>query len=83
MLLFLAWWGATVWQVGRSQAFDQYAQAGVIASGAILVHSAVDFPLRTAAIGALFAASLALMIVSKRRVDGKADLRPTRHLVIH
>ena len=83
MLLFLAWWGATAWQVGRSQAFDQYAQAGVIASGAILVHSAVDFPLRTAAIGALFAASLALMIVSKRRVDGKADLRPTRHLVIH
>lgn len=33
MILFLAWWGATAWQVGRSQAFDQYAQAGVVASG--------------------------------------------------
>lgn len=83
ILLFLAWWGRALWQVGRSQAFDQYAAAGAISSAAILVHSLVDFPLRTAAVSALFATSLALMIVSKRSVGSKTDLRPTRHLVIH
>lgn len=82
MLLFLAWWVSTAWQVGRSRAFDQFAQAGVVSSAAILIHSGVDFPLRTAAISAIFATSLALMIVSKRSADGKADLRPARHLVI-
>lgn len=82
ILLFLGWWGRAAWQVGRSQAFDHYAAAGAISSATILVHSAVDYPLRTAAVGALFATSLALMIVSRRSADGKTDLRPTRHLVI-
>ncbi len=83
MLLFLAWWGRTAWQVGRSHAFDQYAAAGVISTATILIHSAVDFPLRTAAVSGLFAAGIALMIVSRRRIDDKTDLRPTRHLVIN
>lgn len=82
ILLFLAWWGRAAWQAGRSQAFDQYAAAGAIATATILIHSAVDYPLRTAAVSALFATGLALMIVSRRRVDDKTDLRPTRHLII-
>ena len=57
MLLFLAWWGRSVAQMVRSPASDQFAYAGAIASAALLVHSLVDFPLRTAAMSAVFAMS--------------------------
>ena len=82
MLAFLVWWGSALRQTLRSSLFDQFAHAGVIASGAILVHSLVDFPLRTAAISTLFAASLGLMLASRRKVGSRTDLRPARHLII-
>ena len=50
----------------------------------ILVHSLVDFPLRTAAISAAFAMCLALLI--DRRPEQRqdpTDLRPARHLVVN
>lgn len=83
ILLFLVWWGRILLRIGQSRGYDQFASAGAIASAAILVHSAVDFPLRTAAGGALFAASLGLMIMSKRSPENKTDLWPARHLVVH
>ena len=55
----------------------------VVASAAILAHSLVDFPLRTAAISAAFGMCLAL--VADRRppqVADASDLRPTRHFVL-
>jgi hypothetical protein len=66
----------------KSPASDQFALAGAIASAAILLHSLVDYPLRTAAISAVFAMSLALIIQSRRTVRSEKDLRPTRHLVV-
>ena len=57
---FLLWWSCAV-PIWRSAAVDRYALAGSIASAAILVHSLVDYPLRTAALSAIMAASLALM----------------------
>ena len=83
MLLFLAWWTRqclAVWRKGES---TPWARAASIASAAILVHSLVDFPLRTAAISACFAMCLALL--ADRRASRRqemSDLRPTRHLVI-
>jgi O-antigen ligase len=81
--LFLAWWAAAVWAVwGRGEG-GPFACAATIATAAVLVHSLVDFPLRTAAISALFATGLALM--ADRRLPVRRDpkdLRPTRHLVI-
>lgn len=82
ILLFLAWWfhaALDVWRNGNGGAF---ARAATIASAAILIHSIVDFPLRTAAISACFAVCLALL--SERRKPtllAMTDLRPVRHLV--
>jgi O-antigen ligase len=83
ILLFLMWWAVAVldvWRGGRGSAF---ARAAAIASAAVLVHSLVDFPLRTAAISAAFAMCLGLLL-ERPRVEAQepGDLRPTRHIVI-
>jgi O-antigen ligase len=83
MLLFLAWWIAAAWRVWRTGEGGPFALAASIASAAILVHSLVDFPLRTAAISSCFAMCLALL--ADRRVaqrEDSTDLRPTRHIVV-
>lgn len=81
VVLFLAWWGWATWRVWRSNEPAPFARAASIASAAILAHSVVDFPLRTAAMASVFAFCLALL--ADRRapltVDPR-DLRPTRHL---
>lgn len=82
ILLFLIWWARAVWLMLRSPASDQFAHSGAIASAAILLHSIVDYPLRTAAIGAVFAMSLALIVQSRRSAHSDKDLRPVRHLVV-
>jgi O-antigen ligase len=83
ILAFMAWWFTAAragWRIGGG---GPYARAASIASAVILVHSLVDFPLRTAAVGAAFAMCLALMI-DRRPVQRQdpADLRPARHIVI-
>jgi len=83
MALFLATWLVAARTVWRRDSWNPLAQAASIASAAVLVHSMVDFPLRTAAISASFAMCLALL--AERRVPVRLDtndLRPTRHLVI-
>lgn len=82
IVLFLAWWLVVVRKLLRSPLADQYAVAGAIASAMILLHSAVDYPLRTAAISTVFASCLGLMIMPGRTSRGEGDLRPTRHLVV-
>ena len=82
ILLFLGWWSKAVVQMIRSPAANQFALAGAVASAAILLHSLVDYPLRTAAISSVFAMSLALIVQSRRVAYSDSDLRPTRHLVI-
>ena len=82
ILLFLGWWLAVVRKMIRSPLTDRYAVAGAITSTMILLHSAVDFPLRTAAISTVFAMCLGLMVMPGRALRNEGDLRPTRHLVI-
>lgn len=82
ILAFLLWWGRSVWRMLRSPSSDQFAVAGAIASAATLMHSMVDYPLRTAAIGAVFAMSVALIFQSRRSAQSDTDLRPARHLVV-
>jgi O-antigen ligase len=82
-LLFLVWWGRAVWRAWTRSDAGPYAKAATIASAAILAHSLVDFPLRTAAIGACFALCLGLQ--SWRRPAPPVDqsrLWPTRHVVL-
>jgi O-antigen ligase len=61
LALFLIWWARRALVIWRADEPDQFARAATIATGAILAHSLVDYPLRTAAISALFAACCALM----------------------
>ena len=82
ILLFFAWWIAATRKVLKSPAYDHYAAAGMVASAAVLIHSAVDYPLRTASISGLLAMCLALMLVSRHNASSSDDLRPTRHVVI-
>ena len=84
IIAFLAWWTRAAWAAWRMGGGGPYARAGAIASAVVLVHSLVDFPLRTAAISATFAMCLALLIDRRpaQRQD-PTDLRPARHLVVN
>lgn len=84
IILFFAWWGARVFTIWRSPNAAELGRAACIASAAILLHSLVDYPLRTAAIATIFAMALALMADPARRRHQVrlAELRPTRHLTL-
>jgi O-antigen ligase len=79
---FLAWWGIVATRIWVSPFSSPFARAATIATAAILAHSAVDFPLRTAAISAIFAACVGLMTQHLRPVlvEQTDDRRPTRHV---
>lgn len=61
ILLFVLWWARRAIAIWRAEEADYFARAATIASAAILAHSLVDYPLRTAAISAVFAMCCALM----------------------
>ena len=84
LLLFVAWWGSRAFAIWRSPHAAELARAACIASAAILLHSLVDYPLRTAAIATVMAMALALMADPARRRHQVrlAELRPTRHLTL-
>jgi O-antigen ligase len=82
VIAFLGWWLTLVrraWDQG-----DAYARAASVASAAILCHSLVDFPLRTAAMAAVFATCMGLLVDRRQqRVPAMIpELRPARHIVI-
>jgi len=83
LALFLLWWARAGWRVWRPGDVDPFARAGAVASAAILVHSLVDFPLRTAAIGTCFAMCLGLLVRQRPAPAAeKSDLWSTRHVVV-
>lgn len=80
LIAFLLWWGRRTRSIWRSPSTDPYAQAATIATAALLLHSVVDYPLRTAALSAIMAALLAIMARPREpRAGAQADLWPTRH----
>jgi len=81
ILLFLAWWAVAIWRVWRTAEAGPFARAAAIASAVVLVHSLVDFPLRTAAIAACFGMCVALLSDSRAAPPKEmAELRRTRHV---
>jgi O-antigen ligase len=83
IVVFLLWWAVTSGRAWRVADATPYARAATVASAAILIHSIVDFPLRTAAISAAFAMCLALLVERRIRSGGDAsELWPTRHVVL-
>jgi len=81
IVAFLCWWAGRVIVVWKSDP-NVFAQAATIASAAILLHSMVDYPLRTAAIAVVMAMCLAMMTRPRITVRSQTvnDLWPTRHL---
>jgi O-antigen ligase len=71
VLLFFLWWIRRAVSIWTSEDPDYFAMAAVIASAAILAHSVVDYPLRTAAIEALFAMCCGLMAEPREKVRQK------------
>jgi len=81
LLLFLSWWVLRVLAAWASPgALEQ--KAASIASAAILLHSAFDFPLRTAGLAALVAACLALLAGARGAVRSAAEGDPARHATL-
>ena len=86
MAAFLLWWLQRAVAVWRAPEINQLARAATIASGAIMLHSLVDFPLRTTAIASLFAFCVAIMVGMRRRPKIEASIEKgaggARHLSI-
>lgn len=82
VVLFLAWWIVAAFRIWSSSLATPFARAATIASAAILAHSIVDFPLRTAAISAIFAGCMGLMSRHLRApaVAKPGEIRPTSHV---
>lgn len=83
IVLFFAWWARAVSAVWRQSDGAAFARAASIASAVLLLHSIVDFPLRTSAMASVFALCIALLADRRSsQVADAGDLRPTRHVVI-
>jgi hypothetical protein len=54
VLAFLTWLAPNLLRAWRASAADDLARAGTVAIALLLVHSAVDEPLRTTALSTLF-----------------------------
>lgn len=81
--LFVWWWGRRASTIWSSPDALELARAACIASAAILLHSLVDYPLRTAAIAGAMAAMLALMASPRRETATRdGDWRPARHVTL-
>ncbi|HZF44924.1 MAG TPA: O-antigen ligase family protein [Sphingomonadaceae bacterium] len=66
LLGFLLWWVVRAGRIWAGAPTSPFARAAVIASATLLVHSLVDYPLRTAALSSLFAACVALMAAPRQ-----------------
>lgn len=65
MAVFLVWFGLTAWKLWRSDAADATpGRAGSLVVLLLLIHSALDYPLRTPAMMVVFALACGLMLPS-------------------
>jgi O-antigen ligase len=83
LFAFLLWWGKRALSAWRHpQHADVFARAASIASAAILIHSAVDYPLRMTAISAILALCCGMMsMAAPRRSEVSTDRRTTEKLL--
>lgn len=81
--MFLFWWWRRVRDLWRGEQRDAFAQAAAIATATMMLHSLVDYPLRTAALSAVFAFCVGLIAGVRpyvRRSRGNAS--GARHLTL-
>lgn len=83
ILFLLGWWASRAVAVWSVRTPLRYARAASIASAALLAHSLVDFPLRTAAIAAIFGLCAALLSLPAPKHTSPSSLgREPRHVRI-
>lgn len=82
IIAFFVWWVRRVRAIWGAETPDYYARAGAIASGTILLHSLVDYPLRTAAISVVFAISIGLMSEARPFIRRRTTGTSTRHVTL-
>lgn len=86
ILGFLYWWGRRAyWAWTRDYEGAALARAGSVVVGIVLAHSIVDYPIRTAAIAAIFALACALMVPpiprrSAAEPEEDDNAAPLRHI---
>jgi O-antigen ligase len=86
ILAFLIWWGRRSYRAWTGDwEGAALARAGSVIIGLILTHSIVDYPLRTAAIAAVFAFACALMTApvprrSSVEPEAEDESAPLRHM---
>lgn len=81
ILLFLGWWSIAAVRIWTSKLGTRFGRAATIVTAAVLAHSVVDFPLRTAAIAAIFGAMTGLMAQPLRTTgSGEGEARAARHV---
>lgn len=79
---FLIWWVLRLRAIWQSEEPEVFAQAAAIASAAILLHSIVDYPLRTAALSAVFAMCIALMAGARPYAPRQRGTPAARHVTL-
>lgn len=78
MLAFLAWWVSGTWNIlqDRRGHGAALAFAGSLVVGMLLIHSLVDYPLRTPALAVLFAFACGLIVPSAEPAHSGRGARP-------
>jgi O-antigen ligase len=83
LLASLIWWLLTTFGVWRSPSSSEFSRAATIASGALILHSIVDYPLRTPALSSVFAVCLGMMAIAlSRSTEEWSRFRAARHVKI-
>lgn len=87
VVAFLVWWLGKSGRALAPPVLNPFAGAAAVASGAVLAHSVVDYPLRTTAIAAIFAFCLAVLAAralthSSGAARSDPELWPTRHVKV-
>lgn len=82
IVLFLGWWAKAAVRIWTSPLSTPFERAATIASAALLAHSVVDYPLRTAALSAIFGMAIAIMAQPLRLAEPAAagNRRAARHV---
>ncbi|KQS04356.1 O-antigen polymerase [Sphingomonas sp. Leaf357] len=79
-VVFLAWVAVRARAIWQAESPDHFAQAAIIAIVAMMLHSLVDYPLRTAALSAVFSACVALITGARPYVRRQRITSSARHL---
>lgn len=80
IVIFVGWWLLRTVSIWRDLESDVFSRAATIASAAVILHSFVDYPLRTAGISAAFAACLVLMTTAREASSRRRRSQNLRHL---